>query len=204
MANQWELGAKTEFFDGRFNATLAFFDLTKNNISVPDPTNPLRSRTVGQAQSRGFEFQTQGEILPGWQIIGGYAYLPNANITKDIGYDGGAGNTGNRLFLAPEHSGSLWTTYEFQGGELQGLKFGSGVVGASQRQGDAANDYQLPGYVVWNLMSSYSLNVGKAKLTAQLNIDNILGKTYYSGSNSAYQIQFGTPRTFLGALRVEY
>jgi len=203
-ADQWELGAKTEFFDGRMNATVAWFGLTKNNMSVPDPLNPTLNKTIGQAETKGLEFETQGEILPGWRLIGAYAYLPYAQITKDVDYGGGPGNTGNRLFLAPEHSGSLWTTYEFQTGELQGLKFGTGMVGVGQRQGDAANDYQLPGYVTMNLMLGYGMKVGPAKMTAQLNIDNLIDKTYYSGSNSAYQIQFGAPRTFLGSLRVEY
>jgi len=196
-ANQWELGAKTEFFDGRLNATLAFYDLTKNNLPAPDPLNPLLTRTIGQAQTRGMEFEVQGEILPGWRVIGAYAYLPDATINTGI-------NAGNRLFLAPEHSGSLWTTYEFEQGAFQGLKFGSGVNGVSQRQGDEANDYQLPGYVTWNLMLGYGLKVGPTRVSAQLNIDNLIDKTYYAGSNSTYQIQFGAPRTFLGSLRVEY
>jgi len=199
-ASQWELGAKTEFFDGRLNATLAFFDLTKRNLPVTDPFNPLFTKTIGEARTRGLEFETQGEILPGWRVIGAYSYLPDATIVN-----GGAdGTTGNRLFLAAEHSGSLWTTYEFLEGALQGLKFGSGAVGVSQRQGNAANDYQLPGYVTMNLMLGYGLKVGPTKVSAQLNIDNLIDKTYHSGSNSAYQIQFGAPRTFLGSLRVEY
>ncbi|MFM8333252.1 MAG: TonB-dependent siderophore receptor, partial [Candidatus Methylumidiphilus sp.] len=177
--------------------TVAFFDLTKYNLPVTDPFNPLLTRTIGEARTRGVEFEVQGEILPGWRLIGAYAYMPDATINSGV-------NTGNRLFLAPEHSGSLWTTYELQAGLLSGLKFGGGAVGVSQRQGNEVNDYQLPGYVTMNLMAAYGLKVGPTKVTAQLNIDNLIDKTYYAGSNSAYQIQFGAPRTFLGSLRVEY
>jgi iron complex outermembrane receptor protein len=108
------------------------------------------------------------------------------------------------MYMTPRNFGSLWNTYEFLAGDLRGLKFGAGVVAASQSQGDFANDYQIPGYATVNLLTSYALKVGKSKVTLQLNLDNLLDKTYYSGSNTAYQIAVGTPRTFLGSVKVEF
>lgn len=70
-AQQWETGAKTEFWDGRLSATFAYFDLTRQNLLVPDPINPLRTITIGEAETRGVELDMAGEILPGWRIIGG-------------------------------------------------------------------------------------------------------------------------------------
>lgn len=194
---QWEAGIKTEFLDGRFSGTLAYFNLTRQNIAVTQDF--VFFTTIGAAQSRGLEFDVAGEILPGWKIIGGYSYLPFAKVTGDI--DGG--NVGRRLPLAPEHSGSIWNTYEFQTGELRGLKFGAGVVGSTQRQGDTANTYQLPGYATVNLLASYTKKIGKSKVTAQLNVDNLLDKIYYT-SNTGSEISPLAPRTFLGSIRVEY
>lgn len=203
-AQQWETGVKTEFWDGRLSATLAYFDLTKQNVPVFDPLNPLVPKTAGEAESRGLEFDLSGEVLPGWRIIGAYSYLPFAKITKDVAADGGIGNTGKRLVLDPRHFGSLWNTYEFQTGDLQGLKLGAGVTAVGQRQGDTANTYQLPGYATLNLMASYSMSINSAKLTAQINADNLLDKQYFAASNDGNQIFFGAPRTFMGSIRVEY
>ncbi|WP_026604474.1 TonB-dependent siderophore receptor [Methylomonas sp. 11b] len=203
-AQQWETGVKTEFWDGRLSATLAYFDLTKQNVPVFDPLNPLVPKTAGEAESRGLEFDLSGEVLPGWRIIGAYSYLPFAKITKDVAAGEGIGNTGKRLVLDPRHFGSLWNTYEFQTGDLQGLKFGAGVTAVGQRQGDTANTYQLPGYATLNLMASYSMSINSAKLTAQVNADNLLDKHYFAASNDGNQIFYGAPRTFMGSIRVEY
>lgn len=163
-------------------------------------TKDFRSfTTIGAAESRGLELDLAGEILPGWKIIGGYSYMPFAEVTQDIVAD----NINKRLPLAPVHSGSLWNTFEFQSGDWKGLKFGAGVVAAGKRQGNSGNTYQLPGYATMNLLASYAHNIGKSKITAQLNVDNVLDKTYYT-SNTGDEIAPLAPRSFMGSIRIEY
>jgi iron complex outermembrane receptor protein len=212
-AQQWETGIKTEFFDGKLRSTIAYFDLKQQNLPTPIP-GTFFYRALGGAETRGIEFDTTGEVLPGWNIIAAYTYMPYAKITKDVGLvfndqgdltnDSNTGNQGNRLFAAPSNFGSLWNTYELQSGDLKGLKFGAGVVGVGQRQGNPENTYQVPGYVTFNLMTSYQTKIGCSKVTSQLNADNILDKTYFVGTNSANQIQFGAPLTIMGSVRVEF
>ena len=127
-----------------------------------------------------------------------------AEITQDADALGGPGTQGNRLPNAPQHSGSLFTSYEFQDGLIKGFKFGGGMNAVSQRQGNQDNSYQVPGYVLVNLMTSYSIKAGPTKITAQLNVDNLLDKYYFVGSNTGYDIFFGAPRSFLGSILVEY
>jgi iron complex outermembrane receptor protein len=196
-AQQWEIGAKTELFDGRFSATLAYYDLTKQNIAVS--TDFINFTTIGGAESRGIELDVSGEILPGWKLIGGYSYMPFAKITNDIVQS----NIGTRLPLAPTQSGSVWNTYEFQSSDLQGLKIGAGITAAGDRQGNPGNTYQLPGYTTLNLLTSYSKKIGKTKVTTQLNLDNLLDKTYYT-SNTGNEISPLATRTFMGSVRIEY
>ncbi|PPK75347.1 iron complex outermembrane receptor protein [Methylobacter tundripaludum] len=203
-SEEWELGAKTEFFNGRLSASFAYFDLTKQNLPVPDPINPNITRTVGEQESRGYEFQATGEILPGWKVIGAYTNLAYAKINKDVDFNGGPGDTGNRMFATPRNFGSLWNTYEFQNAGLRGLKLGGGVVASGQSQGTNQNDYQLPGYTTVNLLASYGLKVAGKKVTFQLNADNLLDKTYYQGTNSSTRVGINPPRTFLGSVKLEF
>lgn len=199
-AEQWEAGVKTELLDGKLSATVAYFDLTKQNVAVPAPTNPNLQKTIGESQSRGLEFDVTGEILPGWNVIGGYSYMPYAKVTEDT-----TGLTGNRLHLAPKNQLSLWSTYQFQGGDLKGLKLGAGVVSLSQREGDPSNSYRLPGYSVVNVMASYGWNVGvNKKLTAQLNIDNLFDRNYYAGSNSWVMITPGAPLSAKASVKLDF
>lgn len=213
-AQQWEAGLKTEFLDGRLRSTFSYFELTKQGIGAPDPTNPFRSRAIGEAETRGFEFDVAGEVLPGWNLIATYSHLPFAKITKDRGtefdLDGNPigtnlGNQGKRLFLAAEHTGTLWSTYEFQNEMLRGLKLGGGIQGIGKRQGNPGNTYRLPEFVIGNLMASYQVKIlHKMRLTAQLNVLNVSDEKYFVGTNSGSFITIGAPRTFMGSLRIDY
>ncbi|MEQ1560109.1 MAG: TonB-dependent receptor [Methyloglobulus sp.] len=205
-AEEWELGAKTEFFNGRLTANFAYFDLTRKNMAVPHPIIQNLQVTIGEQESRGYEFEATGEILPGWNVIGAYTHLSYARINKDVGFGGPGdpGDTGHRLYNAARNFGSLWTTYEFLGGALQGLKFGGGVIATSQREGTTRNDFQLPGYATLNLMASYGMKVGKSKVSLQLNANNLLDKTYYTGNNTGSMIGVGQPRSFMGSVKVEF
>ena len=140
-AQQWEVGAKTELFGGRFVGSLAYFDLTKQNLPVFFSGG---TRAVGEGESRGLELDVSGEILPGWSVIGAYAYMPFAKTTKD---DPDLGTMGKRLNNAPVNSGSLWTVYQFQEDRLQGLRIGVGVQGVGERQIGFGETAQAPGYV---------------------------------------------------------
>ena len=89
--------------------------------------------------------------------------------------------------------------------KLRGLKVGAGLLAAGERQGDAANTFQLPGYVIANAMTSYEWHLGMTKMTAQLNVSNLFDTTYYAGTNGGnYFIQPGMPRFFMGSIRMEF
>jgi iron complex outermembrane receptor protein len=108
-ATQYEAGVKTELWEGRLFASLAFYHLTKNNIltsdvSTPDLTDQV---AIGKARSRGIEFDMTGKLDENISLTAAYAWT-DTEITED-----GYGNEGNRLPLAPLHSGSVWGKYDF-------------------------------------------------------------------------------------------
>jgi iron complex outermembrane receptor protein len=41
-------------------------------------------------------------------------------------------------------------------------------------------------------------------MTLQLNANNLLDKTYYQGTNTGSMIGVGTPRFFMGSVKVEF
>ncbi|WP_157385896.1 TonB-dependent siderophore receptor [Methylosarcina fibrata] len=200
-AQQWEAGLKTELFNQKFIASLAWFDLTKQNIAAADPANPGFNIPIGEAHSKGLEIDLKGEVLPGLSLIGAYAFTPEANVTKanDSSYP-----PIGRLRNVPVHGGSLWANYEFQEGDLRGLKFGSGVVIRSESEADVDNTVQLPGYATVNLMGGYGWKVGHSKVSLQLNVNNLLDKDYFPSAFSKYRIEVGQPRTFLGSVKIEF
>ena len=223
LGQGFEAGIKNEFFEGKLTTTLAYFEITKNNIQAasPNPTLALQgySSTIGEARSRGIEFDLAGKLTENWNLIANYAWT-DTRILKDGGqylYDS-AWNTigfntngfvGNRLPLAPEHSGNLWVKYEFTDPTLKGFSIGSGSRISSQTQGDPANDFQLPGYVTWNAMAAYKLKLGHSTLTTQINAYNLLDHRYYFGADQRdaaqrYNIYPATPVNFMGSVRLEF
>jgi len=215
-AEQWEVGVKTELFDKRVTATIAYYYLTKQNITAPHPDAVLNAQgyrvAIGEVRNRGVELDVAGEILPGWKVIGSYSYIDSL-ITKDNGRltdSNGVlvsvtGNKGHTLFNVPRHSGSLWTTYELRDGDWRGLKFGGGVVARGIRQGDNLNDFQLPGYATIGLMAGYDFKVDNATVKLQFNVDNLADTRYYAAAgNASFAIFPGAPRSFKGSIRVEY
>ncbi|MDO9214083.1 MAG: TonB-dependent receptor [Methylococcales bacterium] len=208
-AKQWETGIKTELFDGRFTGTIAYFDLKKQNLPVS--VDPFTTKAVGQAESKGLDLDVTGEILTGWNVIGAYAYTPFAKTVDNgmetdpvTGLDVASAQNGKRLNNAPRNSGSLWTTYEPQIKYWHGLKVGAGMQGVGKREIGYNETAQAPGYVTMNLMASQLWKVGKSKVTAQLNVDNLLDKTYIGSIYSYGPSNYGAPRTFMGSIKIEY
>jgi iron complex outermembrane receptor protein len=198
-AQQWEVGTKTELFDGKLTSTLAYFDLKKQHL--PMQLSDGYTRAVGEVETRGIELDISGEILPGWKIIGGYAYTPFAKTINDTD---GNGTIGKRLHNVPENNGSLWSTYEFHSADFRGLKLGAGVQAVGRRYIGYTEESKAPGYATLNLMASQIWKIGNTNVTAQLNADNLLDKTYFGGLYSYGTAVYGAPRTFMGSVKIEY
>ncbi|MEM1254613.1 MAG: TonB-dependent receptor [Cyanobacteria bacterium P01_H01_bin.21] len=183
----FEVGVRAELLENRLTATLAYFDITKNNVLVADPNVPFASIATGEQRSQGIDLDIIGEILPGWNIVASYAYL-DAEITEattDI--------VGNRLIGIPEHSASLWTTYQIQSGNLEGLGFGLGFNFVDERQGDLANSFAADSYFTTNAAVFYR----RDNWRLGLNIDNLFDVDYIESVDgfNFRQVQPGDPFT---------
>lgn len=192
---QFEVGIKTDISD-KFSITFAAFDIRKQNVSTLDPENPLFSLQTGEQTSRGLELNLGGEILPGWNFIASYTYL-DAYVSKD--------NTeveGNSLANVPNNQFSLWTTYEIQEGNLQGLGFGLGLFFVDERPGDLDNTFTLPSY----FRTDAALYYKRDNWELQLNIENIFDVNYYSSSSfgSRLDVNPGGPFTISGKVSVKF
>jgi iron complex outermembrane recepter protein len=193
---QFEIGIKADL-TRKLSATLAAYDLRKQNIVVDDPnsSDPSDSIQVGEQTSQGIEFDLAGEILPGWKVIASYAYT-NAFVSKDT-----TGFEGQQKDNVPKHSASLWTSYEIQKGTFRGLGFGLGLYFVDQRFGDLANSYILPSYIRTDAALFYK----RDNWRVGLNVRNLFDQRYFNGSDgSRLAISVGEPLTVIGSIGVEF
>ena len=204
---QFEAGLKTQLFDNRLLATLAYYHLTKENILVPANNTPSPFDKIANKQrSQGIEFDVTGQITDQVSLIGSYAFT-DAKILVD--HDGDT--AGNRMTNVPDHSGSLWVKFDVNGYQApEGFSFGMGGVAAGEREGDFENSFQLPGYVRMDAFAAYKMKVGATKVTTSFNIRNLLDKDYYESTDPFQNIvprlgiAPGAPLTAIGSIRVEY
>lgn len=182
----FEVGIRSEIIENRLLANLAYFNITKQNVATEDPNDPFASVATGEQRSQGIDFSLTGEILPGWNVIASYAYI-DAEVTED--------NTdivGNRIPDVPKHNASLWTTYEIQSGELQGLGFGLGANFVGKRQGGLDNSFETDSYFLTNASVFYRQNNWRT----QLNFENLFDVDYVSTTGNRVRFnEQGDPLT---------
>lgn len=191
-AEQFEVGIKQELFNNRLSANLAFYQLSRQNVLTSDPIDPRFSIQTGEQRSRGIELDIAGEISPGWKIIATYAYT-DASVTEDEVIP-----VGNQLVDAPRNSASVWTTYQIQQGNLQGLGFGTGLYYVGERQAQLPNTIELPSFFRTDAAIFYRQN----NFRAAVNFKNLFSvKTYETGGNGLVP---GAPLTVLGTVSFQF
>jgi iron complex outermembrane receptor protein len=220
-ATDIEGGIKLELLGGKLRATADYYELTKTNVPSVDPFHlPLGmySLVTGAERSKGPELDIQGELLPGWNVIVAYT---NQDVRIVSTYPGDiTGAAGQRVAATPQNLGTFWTTYEFQPDTaLKGLKIGGGVIyHGSQLPEDFSGQNLSPrlplvsGYATINLMAAYSFNVADTKMTAQVNVTNLLDHTFYTDAAyfapyapgvQAGERVYGAPFSIVGSLRAQ-
>ncbi|SNS35279.1 outer-membrane receptor for ferric coprogen and ferric-rhodotorulic acid [Sphingomonas laterariae] len=204
----YEAGLKSSFFGGRLITALSVFRIQQDNFGIEDgnetvPGTGGNGNLPEQAyigvkgiKSTGFEVEANGEVLPGWSVSGNYTQFK----AKDRD-----GNRVNTLF--PQKLLRLFTTYKF-GGSLDGLVLGGGVNWEGLSYTDTFNPVsgdperlEVKSYAVVNLMGRYQFAEG---LSAQLNVENLFNKKYYSQIGFYDQHAFGEPRNVTLTLKYQF
>ena len=128
-SEQIEAGIKTELWQGKAQATLALYQLDRENVAIPDRTGVTRQ--TGSQRSQGVELELAAEPLPRLRTFFSYAYT-DAELTEFaetvlVGFNPPAfaivDRSGNRPAFAPEHLANLWVSKRFGSG------FGAGLGG---------------------------------------------------------------------------
>ncbi len=173
----YELGAKWDALGGMLRLTAAAFHTEKTNARVTDANGFIS--TIGETRVRGVEVEASGRITSKWSITGGYAWL-DAEIV-----DGGFMNIGTTAAPnlvpsntngkvvpnTPEHSISVWTSYQF----TPAFNLGGGVQYQSERFANTTNTYTAPDF--WRFDASAGWQVTE-RVALQLNVQNITDERY--------------------------
>tara|TARA_R110000796_G_scaffold35017_3_gene90168 strand:+ start:151922 stop:154258 length:2337 start_codon:yes stop_codon:yes gene_type:complete len=198
-ANDIEGGIKKTFFDGRLKTSLGVYQITKQNVLVSDPENINFSIQLGEIQSKGIEFDLQGEITSDLNVVLNYANT-NVEITEDTNPD----NIGTRVAGHAKHMTNGWLNYNFPStSKLKGFGASLGYqyqVDRSAWAWGADNQSDLPDY----FRLDGGLSWRNDHLRIQANVNNILDEYLYSGSNYGSYLYWQSEPGINGRVTVTY
>jgi iron complex outermembrane receptor protein len=181
---QAELGIKFELDGGRTSASVALYELKRQNVTTADLAHNGFSVQTGEQRSKGFEAEIAADLRNGWNLSAAYAFT-DAILAKDATL----ANVGKPLNSVPRHSASLWSVYRFRQGALAGWGAGAGLRHESEKSGFAVN-FEVPAYTVADASLSY---IGNA-YRLSLNFRNLFDKTYFAGVLNNNVVPLGDPR----------
>lgn len=190
-SNMIELGAKGNFFDDRLALNFSVYKIQQKNtlVSANDPVNADLLRQRGEEESKGFELELVGNILPNLAVNANYAY------NQAIIVQGLPAEEGLQKANAPKHLSNIWLKYNVEGGTFAGLGFGAGFNYSSRRNTEILT-LQLPSYGTMDLAAYYTL--GKMRLA--MNMNNLTNQKYWIAGYNYTRIFPGEPRNVMFTL----
>lgn len=206
-----ELG--TKFQNDSITASAAVFNINKKNImrTVNSVSTP-----VGEARSRGFEFDFNGRVTQGLSVGASYAYT-KTEVRKDSGAF--AVLVGKPLEATPKHQASLFANYDFSHLGAKGLRIGGGAryfgswytyyMKTDLSAVPAGAAFKMDSAVVYDAFISYDTKIAGYETNFSFNVKNLTDKLYYTSSSTGTQaniipIQPGYARQFMLTASVKF
>jgi catecholate siderophore receptor len=184
-----EAGIKYDLLQS-FSISSAIYRLERSRMAISDPSSPTTNIIIVDGQvTKGFELGVAGKLFDSYSMYGGYTYQ-DAEITKNQGGSAPIAS-GTTLGHVPKHTFSLWNKYEINEtwSAALGVVSRSDMYAATPTTTTAVN---LPGYT--RLDAAIYANINK-QTKLQLNIENLLDKTYYQSAHNNNNIMYGYPLT---------
>lgn len=194
-AEQWEVGLKALLVDGRVEATVAYFDIERDDvleqIGIDSATN------VGAIESRGVEVSATWAATEQLKL-GFNAANTDAEFSRSTNFRTFAGNTPPNV---PETTANLSTSYSFVG---LPLTLGAAFRYVDDRFGDNANGVTLKSYTLLDVFASWKYR----NVTLSARVNNATDEEYVSWSDVFYlgqndpgflyanQLLLGPPRIY--------
>lgn len=197
-----EAGIKTALDGGRIRASLAVYEIKRqnflqllvdangNSIDVGnDGVDDLGA--IGEVTSRGVEFDLVADLTDDWVLTLAYAYN-DTKITEDNGFGSFSNRVGERFANAPEHQLGMWTRYQVPAINTA-FAFGADYIDERlSLSGQTVQDYVIfDASIIWN----------PGPVEVLLRVDNIFDKVYAESGFLERTGHFpGAPRTVFAEL----
>jgi iron complex outermembrane receptor protein len=198
MAARYTTGFKREFLDCKISFEVGLFDVTRDNVAIPNPANPsgFFSVVTGQQHSHGIEVKLGGEILPNLKINAVATFL-HALVSKD---DNIPSQKGSDLLGAPRRVYNFSANYAFNTGDLKGLELGFSYYYASRLEATLPNTYGFTLAPQQMLGATLAYNIND-NLKFELVAANLTNQSNWTSNGALYH---GEPRSIAASVSCRY
>ncbi|MEP3350343.1 MAG: TonB-dependent receptor [Marinomonas sp.] len=188
-SDNYELGIKGSFLNGRLNASANLFYINTKNVtetvdSDDDGETDSIEQTLGEKfRSHGIDISALYHFTDQFSTQINYTYTDAHDTTGD--------EEGVQSNYTPYHQLTIWNSYSLA---EQPIRFALGMRSASSSQDDTSNAdtgyYYFPGYAEFDAGAYYETE----KWDASLTITNLLDKNRTSSLASGYTFTASAPR----------
>jgi iron complex outermembrane receptor protein len=192
-ARQLAAGVKFKLFNHRLSARITYYNIYITNILRDDPNHPNYKQQSGDRLSRGIEFRTTANPLPGLNILAGYAF--NLNKFKNISR---LMNGRRDPHSGSPHTANLWVSYRMMKGPADGLGFGfGGNYGSrnSEIKHVPAHPFYRPAYIVIDAAVFYRHDFYRLGLK----LNNLNNERYWTN-----RLALKEPRSISGRITIYF
>lgn len=197
--DSYEAGFKAEFFDGRLNASLAYFEIKQDNYGEAVGTVPGTGEVAYQAvqgvRTKGYEAEISGRLAEGWNLQADFTHKIARLDSEKIST------------LEPENQFSVQTTYQLHGA-LSPVTLGGGARWQDRTWGSVWNapldryqDFGQDDFWLLNVMARYQVS---DNLSATLTVDNLLDEKYLTLMDFYSTYSWGEPRNVMLTTRYDF
>ena len=150
----YEVGLKTELFNGAALWTNTIYQITRDNIAAADPDDPTDEFSIpfGEVRIRGFESEIAGSVNDDLDLTAGLTLQESENIRTENPAD-----LGNEFAGVPNFQASVFGNYRLTQLGLPRLSGRIGVIHVGEREGNGLNNFQLPAYTRVDLGARFAL-----------------------------------------------
>jgi iron complex outermembrane recepter protein len=189
---QVEFGQRFHLLGDRVQLNTAIFHIVRENVAFARPGGVFDQ--ASEVKSRGFEADVMTSPVSNWRVNGGYGFT-NVEF-GDFLVNATTNLAGNTAIMAPKHTFSLWTSYDWANG------FGVSAGGRAQSRVfiDRDNLLTFDGYGVINLGARYRRGLVEYSVV----VNNLTDTEYFSSVLYDTQLYPGEPINVLGTVRIRF
>lgn len=202
IGDQWEVGAKAEFFNGSLGLNTALYVIDRDDVQARDPLNVPGEEFViaGRSQRHsGIEFEAMGRITDGLNIVANYTYQ-ETEVTRDINEE----IVGRPVANVPYHLANLFLQYQVLDGPLAGINasVGYNYHGAYWHREDnlrfkVPDRYTVDAFLVFDRFEKVSFDLALTNVTDE--------KNFYTVSQNRFSsFMLDEPRMLRARVKVRY